>query len=190
VFTKILRSFGYAEQRFNSRSEPFFKLFLLLPTAIDALAELGDKWSRSILNTLGGAHGYDLVVSAALVADVMMFIQPCIREEDTDDGDASHLGSTACKIRDGLHEMLELGTIWLKESEGTCVHAALQAIQGRVVFPRRGWCEAMHSARLARASGHPTASSGKKGEGTLQALHVLFRLHVSNVGCAEWLCNI
>jgi hypothetical protein len=136
VFSKILRSFGYAEQRFNSRSEPFFKLFLLLPTAVDALAELGDSWSRTILNTLGGAHGYDLVVSAALVADVMMFIQPCIREEDTDDGDASHLGTTACKIRDGLHDMLELGTIWLKESEGTCVHAALQAIQGRVVFFR------------------------------------------------------
>lgn len=136
AFGNILRSFGYAEQRFNSRSEPFFKLFLLLPTAIDALAELGDSWSISILNTLGGAHGYDLVVSAALVADVMMFIQPCIREEDTDNGDASHLGSTACKIRDGLHAMLELGTIWLKESEGSCVHAALQAIKGRVVFFR------------------------------------------------------
>ena len=132
-FGKVLRNFVYAEQRFNSRTEPLFKLFHLLPAAVDALIELGGVGLKFV-GTL--QRGYDLIVSAALVADIMMLIQPCIRLEDSNDGDAALLGSTASKIRDDLRNMLELGSIWLKESEGTCVHAALQAMQGRVVFFR------------------------------------------------------
>ena len=103
---------------------------------MDALIKLGDAWASNLLARFSGPSGYDLIVSAALVADIMMLIQPCIRLEDSNDGDAALLGSTASKIRDDLRNMLELGSIWLKESEGTCVHAALQAMQGRVVFFR------------------------------------------------------
>lgn len=136
AFAKVLRSFGYAEQRFNSRSEPMLKLFKLLPIAIDSLVDLGDEWAATLLSSFAGAAGYERVVGAALVADVMLVLQPCIREEDSDSLDVAKLGATACKVRDDLRHLLHRGSIWLPESSGTCVHAALHAIRGRQVFFR------------------------------------------------------
>ena len=75
TFAKVLRSFGYAEHLFNSRSEPMFKLFNLLPVAIDALCELGDAWSAELLHKFSGAVGYEHIVNSAVLADVMMVLQ-------------------------------------------------------------------------------------------------------------------
>ena len=136
VFLRIVRNFSYAAQRFNSMSEPVWKLFLLFPCVVDALVLLGDEWSKKLLLRFAGRKGYDLLVSAAMVADVMMLLQPCIRIEDQSDGDASLLASTVSKVRDDLHDLLVRGGIWLKEADGTCVHAALRAIQGRTFFFR------------------------------------------------------
>ena len=90
---------------------------------------LGDEWSKKLLLRFAGKKGYDLLVRAALVADVMMLLQPCIRIEDRSDGDASLLASTVSKIRDDMHDLLVRGGIWLKEADGTCVHAALRAAE-------------------------------------------------------------
>lgn len=80
-FSSLLQDLNYAEQRFNSRSEPLFRLFMLLPVAIDAVRILACKahrdgkvteelWCNSFLEQFAGDAGYCKVVGAALVADV------------------------------------------------------------------------------------------------------------------------
>lgn len=88
-----------------------------------------------LLSQFAGPTGFQTVIGAALVGDVMMYIQPCIRLEDGHEGDLSLLGGTAAKIRDDLRDMLQNGSIFLAQSTGTLVHAALEAMmKDQVVF--------------------------------------------------------
>ena len=57
-FSRLVRNFSSKEARFDSKTEPLFRLFNLLP----------------VLRHFGGAAGYCRLVSAAVVADGMMVI--------------------------------------------------------------------------------------------------------------------
>lgn len=81
VFSKLIKNFSHKEARCDSRTEPLFRLFHLLPVAIETLRDLAsgpdqeDKmYARDLLRKFGGAAGYDRLVSAAVVADGMMVI--------------------------------------------------------------------------------------------------------------------
>ena len=65
-FDQVLRHFQYAEQRFDSRSMPLFKIFKLLPVALDAVEEIarsGDAaevaWAIQLLDQHAGPEGYE-----------------------------------------------------------------------------------------------------------------------------------
>jgi len=81
----LIRNFSHKEARFDSRSEPLFRLFKLLPFAIECLVQLSadPDWDTrqfpiSLLKKFGGLEGYDRLVSAAVVADGMVTFQKFI----------------------------------------------------------------------------------------------------------------
>ena len=81
TFANLLNSFSHREARFDSRTEPLFRLFDFLAVGLEVLRRLasaGDDqdrtWARRLLHRLGGPGGYDRLVSAAVVADGMMVI--------------------------------------------------------------------------------------------------------------------
>ena len=138
VFLKELRNFSFTECRFNSRSEPLFKIFMLLPVAFAVLEYLAlngtpseQELARALLVSCSGEAGYATLVGAALVGDIMVVMQRAIRLEDGNDGDVSLLPSEAASLRDTLKNLLHDGAIWLEESKGTLVHAALTAIRNQ-----------------------------------------------------------
>ena len=66
AFATILRNLHYAEQRFDSRSLPLFRLFSLLPVVISVLEELAAsgtleerKWAVKLLKEFGGPEGFE-----------------------------------------------------------------------------------------------------------------------------------
>lgn len=83
-FSNIILNFSHKEARFDSRSEPLFRLFRLLPVAIEALKHFADssvgpddkdrRFAQSLLRKFAGADGYDRLVSAAVIADAMVVI--------------------------------------------------------------------------------------------------------------------
>ena len=77
AFATTLRNLHYAEQRFDSRSLPLFRLFQLLPVVIDTLEELAGqgtlderKWAAALLAEFGGPAGFEKV--GHLMNDFMM----------------------------------------------------------------------------------------------------------------------
>lgn len=66
-----------------------------------------------------------------------MEINICIRLEEKQE-DAALAPAVAARMRDGLKSALDGGSIFLEASNGTCVHAALNAIRGRIVFAPTG----------------------------------------------------
>ena len=144
AFASVLRNFNYAEQRFDSRSSPLYKIFMLLPVVIDGLGDLANDWThpddqlwaQHLLESFGGLDGYDAIVSAAVIGDAMILAQQAIRVCDTDDGDLTLEVASAAKLKHDLKVLLFDGAIFLYASEGTLVHAALSAIRGRHVFYR------------------------------------------------------
>jgi hypothetical protein len=80
-FSRLVRNFSSKEARFDSKTEPLFRLFNLLPVAIDTLKTLAEgrdgddaRPAAELLRHFGGAAGYCRLVSAAVVADGMMVI--------------------------------------------------------------------------------------------------------------------
>jgi hypothetical protein len=136
VFAKTLRNMSFADHRFNSRSEPLFRVFKLFPEAVAAarmLSETGDiadrAWAENFLTQLAGEEGFDRVVGAAVVGDAMLSVETAIRLEDVDSADCALSAVVAARCRDNLRSLLWDGAIWLPEASGTLVHAALTAIK-------------------------------------------------------------
>lgn len=79
-FSRLIKNFSSKECRFDSKTEPWFRLFQLLPIAIStlkALAESADDHARpaaELLRQFGGSDGYCRLVSAAVVADGMLVL--------------------------------------------------------------------------------------------------------------------
>ena len=118
AFADILVNLSFSEARFDSRSEPLFRLFLLLPVALDTLERLcrvGDtddvKHAAALLSRFAGLSGYDRVVCAAVVADTMLVMQEFINvsHADTDDAVLTGKQCNQCKCR--LRSLLGDGAI-------------------------------------------------------------------------------
>ena len=76
AFSKIIKNFSQKECRFDSRTEPMFRLFEMLPLVIQMLQVLAttDVWAKELFRTFGGPSGYDRLVSAAIVGDAMLVL--------------------------------------------------------------------------------------------------------------------
>lgn len=76
TFSQTLNNFSQKECRFDSRSEPMFRLFYLLPLVIDLLEKLAasDSWARDLVRKFGGPAGYSRLVGAAVVGDGMLVL--------------------------------------------------------------------------------------------------------------------
>ena len=79
-FAKEIRHLSYAEHRYDSRSRPLFRLFTLLPVAIEALQTMSmvpdsddAKLAGDILELFSGEIGFQRIVSAAVAADALVF---------------------------------------------------------------------------------------------------------------------
>ena len=145
-FARVLRTFQYAEQRFNSRSKPLFRIFRLLPTVIQTLSDItsmtddpaDSSWAESLLQRFAGIQGYETLVTAAVVADAMMAFQPAIRLEDQAAADFSLSGVEAAKLKQTLWALLDNGGIFLEECDETLTHTVLRSIRNKTVFLRAG----------------------------------------------------
>ena len=144
AFAEIIRNLSYAEQRFDSRSEPLFRFFSLITMAIEALRELWEAgeyvervWARDLLTVMGGEEGYDRLVSAAVVGDAMQVITWAIDLEQRADDEVSCSAQVAARTRSTLRSLLVDGAIWLEEASGTLVHTVLSAIRDKIVFVPR-----------------------------------------------------
>ena len=145
-FARVLRTFQYAEQRFNSRSKPLYRIFRLLPTVIQTLSDItsmtddphDSNWAESLLLRFSGTKGYETLVTAAVVADAMMAFQPAIRLEDAAAADFSLSAVEAAKLKQTLWALLYHGGIFLEECSETLTHTVLRSIRNKTVFLRAG----------------------------------------------------
>ena len=106
AFARIWVNLSHSEARFDSRSEPLFRLFHLLPVtmaSLERLCEDGDpddvKHASTLLARFGGTGGYDRTVSAVVVRDDVVM---------------SGKFSDQCKA--WLRPLLRDGAIWLPEA--------------------------------------------------------------------------
>jgi len=91
-FSKAVRNFSFALQRWDSLSMPLLKIFQLLPAVINFLQTLtskGDRddgiWARSILQKLTGPNAFMDLVSAAMATDAMLIGQELLRKDDKEE---------------------------------------------------------------------------------------------------------
>ena len=145
AFARVLTSFQFAEQRFNSRTKPLFRIFRLLPTVIQTLSDVTKSndtqdaaWAEGLLHKFSGPAGYETLVSAAVVADALIACQPALRLEDSAAADFSLSGVEAARLKQTLWALLHNGGIFLEECDQTCTHACLRAIRNKTVFLRSG----------------------------------------------------
>ena len=137
VFSQTLRNMSYAEQRFDSRSQPLFVIFSMIPVAVRFFLQnvliRGDRddriWAQDMLMQWGGDIGYDRLISAAVFSDAMIEAQRFIRICDGADDDVTLTGRQASELLAHLRVLLLDGAIWLEHAEGTLVHTALRSIK-------------------------------------------------------------
>ena len=86
-FSKALKNFSLAAQRFNSLSDPLFKIFHLLPNVLKFLTELTEKgdvedarWATQLLLAVTGKRAWFKIMVAAMAGDAMMLCQKFIPE--------------------------------------------------------------------------------------------------------------
>lgn len=143
-FAKTIRNLAYAEQRYDSRARPLFRLFTLLPVAIDTLQKLTQssapseresvQVAKDLLEQFSGDSGFTTVINAAVAADAMVIGWGYIRLDDSAAADYSLTGPRAAELLQTTRALLASGGLFLSEADGTLTHAALRAMTGRVVF--------------------------------------------------------
>lgn len=140
-FSQTIRNLAFAEQRYDSRSRPLFRLFTLLPVAIDVLQKLtkvekedAAKCAKEILSLFAGDEGFVRVIGAAVAADAMCIGWQYIRLDDAEAADFSLTGPRAAELLHTMRAMLLDGGLFLAEASGTLTHQALCAMRGRLVW--------------------------------------------------------
>ena len=146
--SRFLKSFSFADHRFDSRKRPLLRLFNLLPVVIQCLQRVTEagssfqdsdvKWCRDLLEQWGGDKGYIRLVGSALIADALVMSWPFLRLTDKSEADYALTGTQAAECLSLLRSMLLDGAIWLPAARGTLVHSTLRAIQDRVLFTDQG----------------------------------------------------
>ena len=167
-FSRILKSFAYAEHRFDSRKRPLFRLFRLLPLVIDLLEEVsaavgpfGEEdraWAAALLQEFGGDEGYCRVVGSAVAADALVMAWPLIKVADQACADFALEAPAAAQCLATLKLMLCHGGIFLPDASETLTHCALHAVKERQVSlgRRQKLCNffGLYSSRLATSTAH------------------------------------
>ena len=148
TFARSLKNFSYAEQRFDSRKRPLFRLFTLLGVAIDCLEEIASAGSgygkddrafaASLLEDFGGDTGYCRVVGAAVAADALIASWPFLKLTDQANADFALAAPAAAECLEHLRHLLKDGGLFLAEARGTLTHSVLQAMRSRMVVVARG----------------------------------------------------
>ena len=140
-FGHTIRNLSYSEVRFDSRSRPLFRLFKILPAAIDTLRFLVEGGSAeerchatTLLAMFAGDEGFVRVVSAAVAADALVMGWHFIRLDDEAAADASLSGPRAAQLLHEMRQMLDAGGLFMQEATGTLTHAALEAMKNRLVY--------------------------------------------------------
>ena len=170
AFARILVNLSHSEARFDSRSEPLFRLFKLLPVtfaALERLCEVGDrkdvKHASALLARFGGPEGYDRAVSAAVVGDTMLVMQEFINlsQATTDDVMLTGTNSDMCKTR--LRSLLQDGAIWLPEvALGPTIRPARRPVRDRPAhaLPARARPARARPARARPGCARPARAPG------------------------------
>ena len=137
-FVHFLRNLSYQDCRFNSRSEPLYRIYRVLPSIVEAarlLTRHGDpgdvRWAVNVLNNFDGVEGYDRVVSTAVIACAMVEMQTAIRLEEPNDADIAMSPTIAAQVRDRARVLFHEGAIFLEEAKGTLAHYAISLYQSK-----------------------------------------------------------
>lgn len=139
-FAQCIRNLAYAEHRYDSRSRPLFRLFSLLPVAIDTLQLLaaggGNEaaLAESLLTKFAGEAGFVRVVGAAVAADALVLGWEYIRLDDSAAADYALTGPRAAQLLADMEALLLNGGIFSPQAEGTLTHCALRALRDRMVL--------------------------------------------------------
>ena len=101
-FTKEIRNFAFAAQRFDSLAIPLLKLVHMLPAVYRFLSKstvVGDdadqKWAVAMIGRLTGVKAYHDIVRAALAADAMVIGHRMIRMDDASENNPINKASEA-----------------------------------------------------------------------------------------------
>ena len=147
-FSKLIKSLSFADHRFDSRQKPLHRLFSLLGVVISLLTDIANgvgpwqsddrSFALELLQQFSGDRGYNTVVSAALVADIMIIAQPFLRVADAGHADFSLSAASAAECLATLRHLLKDGAIWLPEAKETLVHRVLRAIQDKLIILEHG----------------------------------------------------
>jgi hypothetical protein len=147
TFEKIVRNLSYAEQRFDSRTEPLLRIFKLLPVIMDTLERCALMCDDDndpgvfalIIENLTGKKGYSVIVRAAVASDILVISQETLRIVDKSDGDSAIVSSVAYELLDKLKCLLHDGAIWKPEANGTLTHAAIESIKHcKLYYAKKG----------------------------------------------------
>ncbi|CAK9097842.1 Uncharacterized protein SCF082_LOCUS45895 [Durusdinium trenchii] len=147
-FARVLRSFGYREQRFDSRKRPLFRLFKMLMICIELLEDVAtaggpfdesdQAWATKLLEDFGGDAGFCRVVGAAVAADALVIAWPLAQVNDEARSDYSLEGPAAAKVLLELKLLLADGGLFLPEASATLTHSVLSAVKERMVWCGKG----------------------------------------------------
>ncbi|CAK9097849.1 Uncharacterized protein SCF082_LOCUS45898, partial [Durusdinium trenchii] len=147
-FARVLRSFGYREQRFDSRKRPLFRLFKMLMICIELLEDVAtaggpfdesdQAWATKLLEDFGGDAGFCRVVGAAVAADALVIAWPLVQVNDEARSDYSLEGPAAAKVLLELKLLLADGGLFLPEASATLTHSVLSAVKERMVWCGKG----------------------------------------------------
>ena len=150
AFAKLLRSLSFADHRFDSRKRPLFRLFKLLPIAINCLEAIAAdpvtsvfdvedaKWASSLLEDFAGDAGFNRIVGAAVAADCLLLAWPFLKVSDRDAGDFALVATAGAECLQNLKHMLVDGGLWLPQAKDTLTHCVLHAIHSKVIFAGKG----------------------------------------------------
>ena len=153
-FSQLIKSMSFADHRFDSRIRPLHRLFRLLMVVLSMLEDIAsgrgpwqpeDKtFAKELLLQLSGDQGYNTIVSAALVADIMIVAAPFLRVADESNSDFALSAEAAARCIANLHHLLQQGAIWLPQAKDTLVHGVLRAIKDKLVILGSGSnCQAL-----------------------------------------------
>ena len=141
AFAGMLRSFAFADHRFDSRKRPLFRMFRLFWICLDVLEEASSatelfdrddrRWATEVLQMLSGDSGYNSIVGAAVAADALILAWPFLKVCDKACADFALAAPAAAEALENLKYMLEDGAIWLPAASGTLTHNVLGALKSR-----------------------------------------------------------
>ncbi|CAE7568290.1 unnamed protein product [Symbiodinium sp. CCMP2592] len=147
-FSNLIKSMSFADHRFDSRIRPLHRLFRLLVVVLAMLEDIAsgrgpwqpeDKaFATELLLQFSGDQGFNVVVSAALVADTMIVAAPFLRVADESNADFALSADAAAKCLADLRHLLKDGGIWLPQAKDTLVHGVLRAIKDKLIFCGEG----------------------------------------------------